>query len=60
MPPIGTLGSTLTSGSEGLKVKYQTFPHNGSTRLERPTTVSPPATDNNHWAGAKAAPGGGR
>ena len=60
MPPIGTLGSTLTSGPESLKVKCQSFPQDGSTGLELPAPVSPPATDNNHGAGAKAVPGRGR
>ena len=60
MSPIGTLGSTLTSGPESLEVKCQTFLHNGSTGLDQTTPSSPPATDNNHGAGAKAEPGCGR
>ena len=60
MPSIGTLGCTLPLGPKNLKVKHQTYPHNGSTGRKRPASVSPPVTDNHQGAGAKGATGCGR
>ena len=48
MPLIGTLGGTLLSGPKTLKVKYQAFPHDGSTGLKWPAPANPPVTDNHH------------
>ena len=59
MPSVGTLGSTLPSGPKSLKVKHQTFPHNGSTGLKRPVPASPPVIDSHQGAGAKGATGCG-
>ena len=53
MSSTGTLGGTLPSGPKSLKVKLQTFPHDGSTGLKRPAPASPPVTDNHHRAGVQ-------
>ena len=42
MPSTGTLGGTLPLGPKRLKVKHQTFPHNGSTGLKQPPTLTTP------------------
>ena len=60
MPSIGTLGGTLPLGPKSFKVKYQAFPHDGSTGLKLPALASSPATDNHHGAGAKGTTGCGR
>ena len=60
MPSVGTLGGTLLSGLKSLKVKCQTFPHNGSTGLKQPVPHSPSVIDSHHGAGAKGATGCGR
>ena len=46
MPSVGTMGGTLLLGSKSLKVKHQTFPHDGSTKLKQPAPASLPVTDN--------------
>ena len=48
MPSVGTLGGTLPSGPNSLKVKRKAFPHDGSTGLKWPTPASLPVTDNHH------------
>ena len=60
MPSVETLGGTLPSGHKRLKVKPQTFPHNGSTGLKQPVPPSSPVIDSHFGAGAKSATGCGR
>ena len=60
MPSVGTLGSTLPPRPKSLKVKRQTFHHDGSTEVKRPAPASPSVTDKHHRAGAKGSAGCGR
>ena len=57
MPSVETLGGTLPWGPKSLKVKFQSFPHYGSTGLKRTAPVSSPVADNHHGAIAKGATG---
>ena len=59
MPSVGTLGNTLPLRPKNLKVKCQTFPHDGSTEMKEHAPASPSA-DRHHGAGAKGATGCGR
>ena len=49
MSSIGTVGGTLPSGHNKLKVKCQAFPQDGSTGLKWLASASPSVTDNHHW-----------
>ena len=48
------------TGQMSLKVKHQTFPHDGPTRMNQPDPASLPVTDNHQGARAKGAAGCGR
>ena len=47
MPSVGTLGSTLPLRPKSLKVKCQTFHHDGSTEMKWHAPASPSVTDKN-------------